>query len=75
MPVLSGAVHVGDPIRTSLVQVDLDEAGFTTGHTQRDTAVRGPRYLDSDAHPTLTFAADGPARRAGGWTARSPSAA
>jgi polyisoprenoid-binding protein YceI len=67
MPVLSGAVHVGDPIGTSLVQVELDAAGFTTGHQQRDTAVRGSRYLDSDAHPTLTFAADGPVRDGTGW--------
>jgi polyisoprenoid-binding protein YceI len=67
MPVLSGAVHVGDPIGTSLVQVELDATGFATGNQQRDTVVRGPRYLDSDTHPTLTFVADGPVRDGTGW--------
>ena len=67
MPVLSGAVHVGDPIGTSLVQVELDAAGFATGNQQRDAMVRGPRYLDGDAHPTVTFTADGPVRDETGW--------
>lgn len=60
LPVLSGAIHVGDPVGDSLVQVELDADGFHTGNRRRDIAVCGRHYLDTQAHPTMTFTADGP---------------
>ncbi|HEY3630868.1 MAG TPA: YceI family protein [Jatrophihabitantaceae bacterium] len=67
MPVLSGAIHVGDPLESSMMQVELDADGFHTRSRRRDVVVCGRRYLDSQNHPTLTFVADGPVREGTGW--------
>jgi polyisoprenoid-binding protein YceI len=61
----SGAVRVADPPDTSTVYAEIDAASFTTGNSQRDKAVRSPRYLDAARYPVITFAARGTGPAAG----------
>jgi polyisoprenoid-binding protein YceI len=55
----SGAVLVADPLDASTVYAEIDAASFATGNSQRDKAVRSPRYLDAARYPVITFAAQG----------------
>ena len=45
----------------TLVRLDatVAAAGFETGNPQRDTAVRGPRFLDAERHPELRLIGEG----------------
>jgi polyisoprenoid-binding protein YceI len=55
----SGAVRVADPVDASTVYAEIEAASFATGNSQRDKAVRSPRYLDAARYPVITFAAQG----------------
>jgi len=54
-----GVVQVADPLETSLVRATIDARSFDTGLAARDNAVRSAQYLDTDAHPDITFVANG----------------
>jgi polyisoprenoid-binding protein YceI len=55
MPIRSGTVVVADEPRRSTVSAELDAAGFTTDDPRRDRDVRGKRFLDAAAFPTIGF--------------------
>ena len=70
VPCAAGEVVIdaaGAPVR---VHAELDLEGLDTGIARRDADLRRPRFLDTDRHPTMTWAADrltpGPD---GTWTA------
>jgi polyisoprenoid-binding protein YceI len=52
-------VRVVDPSTESSVTVVLDADSFTSDKARRDKDVRGTRFLDTAAHPTITFDSDG----------------
>lgn len=54
-----GVVHVADPLDASLVRATIDARSCDTGLAVRDNAVRSAQYLDADAHPDITFVANG----------------
>ena len=57
----------GTPVRG---QATLDLDSLDTGIAKRDADLRGPRLLDIDRQPTMTWAADRFTRRDdGGWVA------
>ncbi|MFF5571431.1 YceI family protein [Streptomyces luteogriseus] len=58
LPVSSGHIDIAPD--GSLVSLDttVAAAGFETGNPQRDTAVRGPRFLDAERHPELRLAGE-----------------
>ena len=57
----------GTPVRA---RVGIDLRGVATGIDRRDADLRGPRFLDVDRHPTMTWTADRFTRESdGGWTA------
>lgn len=58
-PIEAGDVAVREPVGGSTVQVRIAAAGFHTGNRQRDAAVRGPGFLDSDRFPAITFRGEG----------------
>jgi polyisoprenoid-binding protein YceI len=53
----SGALRAADPLAASTVYAEIDAASFSTGNSQRDRAVRSPRYLNAARYPVITFAA------------------
>lgn len=56
--VLAGTVALGaaaTPASAGEVAADLDATSFATGNARRDHDVRGPRFLDVAAHPTMGF--------------------
>lgn len=76
----SGEVVVADPVEGSSARATVDAASFDTGNPKRDKDVRSTKFLDTDAHPDITFASTGLSRSDGGWvlqgsiTARGVSA-
>ena len=55
----SGLIDVPRDITRSNVTVTVRSDTFETGSATRDRRARGGAFLDADAHPTLTFSADG----------------
>ena len=69
VPVLSGELVVdGSGVPQRLVAT-LDLAGIDTANSRRDKDLRKPRFLDLDAHPTLTFVSEQITTGDDGWTA------
>lgn len=54
----AGVVHVADPVEASMVRATIDASSFDTGTAARDNTVRSPQFLDTAAHPDITFVAD-----------------
>ncbi|EST21255.1 hypothetical protein N566_27555 [Streptomycetaceae bacterium MP113-05] len=55
----SGTVDVAEPVGESALRVEIDAASFHTGNDHRDGDVKSAKFLDTDKHPVITFAADG----------------
>jgi polyisoprenoid-binding protein YceI len=55
MAIRSGTVTVAAEPRRSTVSADLDPATFTTDDPRRDRDVRGKRFLDAAAYPSIAF--------------------
>ncbi|MFF7736284.1 YceI family protein [Streptomyces sp. NPDC007984] len=53
LPVRSGRVEIAPDGRLVRLDAAVAAAGFETGNPGRDTAVRGPRFLDAEHHPEL----------------------
>ncbi|HEY7432057.1 MAG TPA: YceI family protein [Streptosporangiaceae bacterium] len=53
----SGTVDVAEPMTASGIHAEIDAASFRTSNRQRDDAVRSTRFLDTAAHPVITFTA------------------
>ncbi len=56
---LGGELVVDDDLIGSSVWIDLDAASLSTGHPERDAAVRGPGLLDVDRYPFVRFESRG----------------
>ncbi|MEU1913798.1 YceI family protein [Streptomyces massasporeus] len=52
-PVRSGRVELAPDGTLVRLDATVAAAGFETGNPQRDSAVRGPRFLDAERHPEL----------------------
>jgi polyisoprenoid-binding protein YceI len=52
-------VHVAENPLDSAVAATIDAASIETGHTDRDTHLRGPDFLDVDVFPTIEFRSTG----------------
>lgn len=55
----SGLIDVPPDITRSNVTVTVRSDTFETGSVTRDRRARGGAFLDAQAHPTLSFSADG----------------
>lgn len=55
MTITSGEVDTAAETGAATVRATLAAVSFDTGNTRRDTDVRGPKFLDAEAHPTLNF--------------------
>ncbi|MET7641838.1 YceI family protein [Streptomyces sp. NPDC005438] len=53
-----GTVDVAEPVSESRTEVEVDATSFHTGNDHRDQDVRSAKFLDTDTHPTITFASD-----------------
>ncbi|MFJ4002556.1 YceI family protein [Streptomyces sp. NPDC090023] len=53
-----GTVDVAEPLAASRLRVEIDAASFSTGNDRRDREVRSAKFLDTDRHPLITFAAE-----------------
>ncbi|TYB47854.1 YceI family protein [Actinomadura chibensis] len=51
----AGRIHIGDSPFASTVVATIDPASIDTGHPERDTHVRGGRFLDAQSHPEITY--------------------
>jgi polyisoprenoid-binding protein YceI len=51
----SGQVHVAAETMQSSATAVIDADSFSTGNGARDKVVRSPKYLNSPAHPRITF--------------------
>lgn len=58
VPIIAGVVAVGADGQLSAVDASLDLSGIQTGIPRRDKDLRGPKLLDLDNHPVMTFTAD-----------------
>jgi polyisoprenoid-binding protein YceI len=63
-----GTVVVSGKPEASSATATLDVASFKTDKPRRDSTVVSKRFLDADAHPTMTFASTRLDRVDGGWT-------
>jgi polyisoprenoid-binding protein YceI len=54
-----------DDLAASRVAAKIDAASITTGHKDRDTALRSPSFFDVDTWPSATFASDRLVHRGG----------
>lgn len=52
------------------VEVTVDAGSVDTGNAGRDKAVRSPAFLDSEAHPNITFRSTGVGREDESWIVR-----
>jgi polyisoprenoid-binding protein YceI len=67
LPVHAGTVVVAEDRRRSSVTATIDVNAVDTGNARRDKDLRTPRFLDTGAHPTITFESTGCVPRDGGW--------
>ncbi|GAA4360451.1 YceI family protein [Angustibacter luteus] len=75
VPVRSGEVEVDASGAPRRLVAELDLAALDTGNARREKDLRKPRFLDLDAHPTLTFVSDRISTQHDGWTAQGTIAA
>ena len=69
VPVREGELVVDGSGAPQRLAATLDLAGIDTANTRRDKDLRKPRFLDLDAHPTLTFVSERITTGGDGWTA------
>lgn len=55
---ISGKVQFDRAARTGRVEIAIATASISTGVPALDGRLRGPDFLDAEAHPTATFVAD-----------------
>ncbi|GAA2288064.1 hypothetical protein GCM10010415_69260 [Streptomyces atrovirens] len=55
LPVRSGRAELAADGTLAGLEAAVGVAGFESGDPRRDTAVRGPRFLDAERHPELRF--------------------
>ncbi len=64
---VGGELHVdGRDSLDSWVRVDFDAASLTTGSRERDAAITGPDFLDTDRFPLIRFESTGVAETGAG---------
>ena len=68
VPLTEGIVDIGSDGLPSAVTGSLNLGAVDTGNARRDADLRKPRFLDLDAHPTMTFAADSATASPAGWS-------
>ncbi|NIJ12434.1 polyisoprenoid-binding protein YceI [Saccharomonospora amisosensis] len=51
-----GLIRVTDPVGGSSARATIAAASVDTGNSARDSMLRSPTYLDTAAHPHITFA-------------------
>jgi polyisoprenoid-binding protein YceI len=56
--VTAGTIEVGTDGRPQRLHATLDPASIDTGHTRRDSDLRGKRFLAVDSYPLLEVIAD-----------------
>ena len=67
--VLDAELRVGDPVSRTWLQARLDATTFDTGNPARDRAVHSAKYLDTAAHPAISFRGDAVRHTESGWIA------
>jgi polyisoprenoid-binding protein YceI len=67
--VTSGTIEVGEDGCPKRLRAKLDPASIDTGHTRRDSDLRGKRFLAVDSHPLMEVIAGRTAATADGWYA------
>jgi polyisoprenoid-binding protein YceI len=67
VPIIDGTIEVGAGGRPTAISGSLDLGAIDTGNTRRDKDLRGPRFLDLDDHPTMTFTASEIIATPAGW--------
>lgn len=67
IPITSATVQVGADGTVDRISAVLNSAGFQTGNQKRDNDVRSPKFLDSKAHPALSFSAAKVVTGQAGW--------
>ena len=55
LPVRAGRCELGADGKLLRLQVAVGAAGFESGNPQRDTAVRGAKFLDAERFPELRY--------------------
>jgi polyisoprenoid-binding protein YceI len=68
VPFVEGTVDTGPDGLPSAMTGSLNLGAIDTGNARRDADLRKPRFLDLDAHPTMTFTADTVTASSAGWT-------
>lgn len=63
-----GWIHVADPVGESSARATIAAASVDTGNSTRDSMLRSPTYLDTQAHPHITFTSTGLRQDSGTWT-------
>ena len=66
---VGGEIVVADPPSSSKVVFSVGSASFSTGDARRDKHVRSPTFLDSEAHPLITFVSDSVTQTERAWDA------
>lgn len=56
---VSGTIIIGEDPAESRTDVRIDAASIDTAHPKADEHLRGPKFLDTERYPALTFAATG----------------
>ena len=67
--ITAGTIEVGQDGRPQRLHATLDPASIDTGHTRRDSDLRGKRFLAVAAYPLMEVVADRIAATADGWCA------
>ncbi|MFD5830315.1 YceI family protein [Lentzea sp. NPDC060358] len=67
VPVTAGSVEIGPDGALLSVHGTLDLGSVDTGIARRDRDLRGPRLLDLDRHPVMTFTATSVQAAGDGW--------
>lgn len=62
-----GRIHVADPVGGSSARAAIAAASVDTGNSARDSMLRSPTYLDTAAHPHITFVSTRLERSSGAW--------
>jgi polyisoprenoid-binding protein YceI len=68
MPLTGAVVTVGPGGRPVGIRAELDPGRINTGNRRRDQDLRGPRFLDADRWPAITFEASTIRPAQAGWT-------
>lgn len=67
MTVRAGTVVVAGEARRSTVSAEIDATSWKTDDAKRDRDVRGPKFLDVQAHPVIGFRSTRLAHGSAGW--------